>query len=141
MPAAASPAAQSAVPPHQHPRATAAQGTAAPQLYQGRHPEQSLLYRTIAAHFETWLGAGQFRSIRRAGRLAHTTGLRRTSLPQIPGVEVVIDTVKKTSLRSNFTANLLFYKYEYFHLTVQVVYLNQALGRCTSVDRPWLVHL
>jgi len=58
MPAAASPAAQSTVPPHQHPRATAA-----PQLYQGRHPEQSLLYRTIAAHFETWLAlasSGQF---------------------------------------------------------------------------------
>ena len=63
MPAAASPAAQSTVPAHQHPRAKVAQGTAAPQLYQGRHPEQSLLYRTIAAHFETWLAlasSGQF---------------------------------------------------------------------------------
>ena len=63
MPAAASPAAQSAVPPHQHPPTTAAQGTAATQLYQCRHPEQSLLYRAIAAHFETWLelaSSGQF---------------------------------------------------------------------------------
>lgn len=63
MPYAASPAAQSAVPPHQHPRTSAAQGTAAPQLYQGRHPEQSLLYRTVADHFETWLAlasSGQF---------------------------------------------------------------------------------
>ncbi len=25
------------------------------QLYQGRHPEQTLLYRTVAEHFETWL--------------------------------------------------------------------------------------
>lgn len=36
---------------------------AAPGLYQARHPEQSLLYRTIADHFETWLALasnGQF---------------------------------------------------------------------------------
>ena len=33
------------------------------QLYQGRHPEQTLLYRTVAEHFETWLelaSCGQF---------------------------------------------------------------------------------
>ena len=33
------------------------------KLYNPRHPERSVLYRTVAAHFETWLalsGAGQF---------------------------------------------------------------------------------
>lgn len=35
----------------------------APALYQARHPEQSLFYRTIADHLETWLelaSSGQF---------------------------------------------------------------------------------
>jgi DNA-directed RNA polymerase subunit RPC12/RpoP len=35
----------------------------APALYQARHPEQSLFYRTIAGHFGTWLAlasSGQF---------------------------------------------------------------------------------
>ena len=34
-----------------------------PKLYNPRYPERSLLYRTIAEHFETWLelaSAGQF---------------------------------------------------------------------------------
>ena len=34
-----------------------------PALYQARHPEQSLFYRTIAGHFGTWLAlasSGQF---------------------------------------------------------------------------------
>jgi len=34
-----------------------------PKLYNPRHPERSLLYRTIAEHFETWhelASAGQF---------------------------------------------------------------------------------
>jgi hypothetical protein len=42
--------------PAQHPHKNAA-------LYRARHPEQTLLYRTIAGHFETWLelaSAGQF---------------------------------------------------------------------------------
>jgi hypothetical protein len=37
--------------------------TRVPQLYQRRHPEQSLLYRTVDEHFETWLAlasSGQF---------------------------------------------------------------------------------
>jgi hypothetical protein len=40
-----------------------AAATQAPALYQARHPEQSLFYRTIAGHFETWLAlasSGQF---------------------------------------------------------------------------------
>jgi len=34
-----------------------------PKLYQARHPERTLLYQTVAEHFETWLelaSAGQF---------------------------------------------------------------------------------
>jgi hypothetical protein len=54
--------------PHaQHATVRPVQGQAAPKLapalYQARHPEQSLFYRTIAAHFETWLAlasSGQF---------------------------------------------------------------------------------
>ena len=41
-------------------RATAG---AKPKLYNPRHPERTLLYQTIAEHFETWFklaGAGQF---------------------------------------------------------------------------------
>ena len=53
---------------HQHPGSrtpAAAQSASAtkPKLYNPRHPERTLLYRTIAEHFETWLelaGAGQF---------------------------------------------------------------------------------
>ena len=39
------------------------QAGAKPKLYNPRHPEQTLLYQTIAEHFETWLElaiAGQF---------------------------------------------------------------------------------
>ena len=38
---------------------------AKPKLYNPRHPEHTLLYRTVAEHFETWLelaSAGQFDS-------------------------------------------------------------------------------
>ena len=34
-----------------------------PKLYNPRHPERTLLYQTVAEHYETWLdlaGAGQF---------------------------------------------------------------------------------
>lgn len=34
-----------------------------PQLYNPRHPEHTVLYQTVAEHFETWLelaSAGQF---------------------------------------------------------------------------------
>jgi hypothetical protein len=37
--------------------------TCSPKLYQARHPERTLLYQTVAEHFETWLeltSAGQF---------------------------------------------------------------------------------
>ena len=37
--------------------------SAKPKLYNPRHPERTLRYRTIAEHFETWLelaSAGQF---------------------------------------------------------------------------------
>lgn len=54
--------------PHaRHATVRPVQGQAAPKqapaLYQARHPEQSLFYRTIAGHFETWLSlasCGQF---------------------------------------------------------------------------------
>jgi len=53
---------------HQHPGPrTPAQAQSAspakPKLYNPRHPERALLYRTIAEHFETWLelaSSGQF---------------------------------------------------------------------------------
>jgi len=57
MPTAARPAQA-----HSHPHA-AGQAGAKPKLYQARHPERTLLYRTVAEHFETWLdlaSAGQF---------------------------------------------------------------------------------
>ena len=47
---------------HQHP-GTHTPLAAKPKLYNPRHPEQTLLYRTVAEHFETWLElarAGQF---------------------------------------------------------------------------------
>ena len=37
--------------------------TAKPKLYNPRHPERTLLYQTVAEHYETWLdlaSAGQF---------------------------------------------------------------------------------
>ncbi len=54
--------------PHaRHATVRPVQGQAAPKqapaLYQARHPEQSLFYRTIAGHVETWLAlasSGQF---------------------------------------------------------------------------------
>jgi hypothetical protein len=60
--------------PHQHHRVAADRQagkqtkpstSAAPKvkLYNPRHPEQTLLYRTVAEHFETWLelaSCGQF---------------------------------------------------------------------------------
>ena len=56
--------------PHSHHPAghnapAAAQPAAAPQpkLYNPRHPERTLLYQTVAEHFESWLelaSAGQF---------------------------------------------------------------------------------
>jgi len=39
------------------------QAGAKPKLYNPRHPERTLLYQTIAEHFETWFelaSAGQF---------------------------------------------------------------------------------
>lgn len=45
-----------------HPHA-GARPAVSPKLYNPRHPEQTLLYRTVAEHFETWLelaSAGQF---------------------------------------------------------------------------------
>ncbi len=47
---------------HSHPHA-GAQAGAKPRLYNPRHPEHTLLYRTVAEHFETWLdlaSCGQF---------------------------------------------------------------------------------
>jgi hypothetical protein len=35
--------------------------TSKPKLYNPRHPERTLLYQTVAEHYETWLAsAGQF---------------------------------------------------------------------------------
>ncbi|RAR46058.1 UNVERIFIED_CONTAM: hypothetical protein C7454_1655, partial [Acidovorax defluvii] len=37
--------------------------TSKPKLYNPRHPERTLLYQTVAEHYETWLelaSAGQF---------------------------------------------------------------------------------
>ena len=51
---------------HQHPGShtpAAAKSAAKPKLYNPRHPEHTLLYRTVAEHFETWLdlaSCGQF---------------------------------------------------------------------------------
>ena len=39
------------------------QSTAKPKIYNPRHPERTLLYQTVAEHYETWLdlaSAGQF---------------------------------------------------------------------------------
>ena len=30
--------------------------TSKPKLYNPRHPERTLLYQTVAEHYETWLG-------------------------------------------------------------------------------------
>src|SRR5450830_986252 len=57
MPAAARPAQT-----HAHPH-TGGPALAKPKLYNPRHPEQTLLYRTVAENFETWFelaSAGQF---------------------------------------------------------------------------------
>jgi hypothetical protein len=51
---------------HQHPGShtpAAAKSAAKPKLYNPRHPEHTLLYRTVAEYFETWFelaSAGQF---------------------------------------------------------------------------------
>lgn len=62
--------AQSHARPHSHHHAGSIAGAAAPgasagkpKLYNPRHPERTLLYQTVAEHFETWLdlaSAGQF---------------------------------------------------------------------------------
>jgi hypothetical protein len=50
MPTAARPAY-----PHAHPHAGGQSGAKPkPKLYNPRHPERTLLYKTIAEHFETW---------------------------------------------------------------------------------------
>jgi len=49
MPTAARPAH-----PHLHPNA-GAQASSKPKLYNPRHPERTLLYQTVAEHFETGL--------------------------------------------------------------------------------------
>jgi hypothetical protein len=57
MPTAARPAQA-----HSHSHAGGPAG-AKPKLYNPRHPERTLLYQTIAEHFETWhelASAGQF---------------------------------------------------------------------------------
>ena len=49
-------------PTHSHSN-TGGQAAAKPKLYNPRHPERTLLYQTIAEHFETWFelaSAGQF---------------------------------------------------------------------------------
>ena len=49
-------------PTHSHSHAGGQAGTK-PKLYNPRHPERTLLYQTIAEHFETWhelASAGQF---------------------------------------------------------------------------------
>jgi hypothetical protein len=49
---------------HSYPHPNAgAQANSKPRLYNPRHPERTLLYQTIAEHFETWLelaSSGQF---------------------------------------------------------------------------------
>ncbi len=62
--------AQSQAKPHSHqhrgprtPAAAQSASAAKPRLYNPRHPERTLLYRTISENFETWLelaSAGQF---------------------------------------------------------------------------------
>ena len=50
-------------PTHTHSHAGGATAGAKPKLYNPRHPERTLLYQTIAEHFETWhelASAGQF---------------------------------------------------------------------------------
>ena len=49
-------------PTHSHPHAGGPAGSK-PKLFNPRHPERTLLYQTIAEHFETWhalASAGQF---------------------------------------------------------------------------------
>jgi len=56
----------------------AAPPTKATKAYDPRHPERTLLYRTIAEHFETWLklaNAGQFDGVTTIPR--HPTQIRR----------------------------------------------------------------
>ena len=33
------------------------------QVYNARHPKQTLLYRTLAEHVQTWLELASFRSV------------------------------------------------------------------------------
>mgnify|MGYP006374035327 CR=1 FL=1 len=47
------PAAACSAPTHTHPYAGGQSGSK-PKLYNPRHPERTLLYQTIADHFETW---------------------------------------------------------------------------------------
>ena len=50
-------------PTQAHSHAGGATAGAKPKLYNRRHPERTLLYQTIAEHFETWFelaSAGQF---------------------------------------------------------------------------------
>jgi len=82
-------------PPHrspkhlrQHPRGNnhvplrpqPAAATKPTKAYNLRHPERTLLYRTVAEHFETWLelaSAGQCRPVRRPRRPPHPARLCR----------------------------------------------------------------
>ena len=60
------PAAARSAQPHTHPHAgghVATNPKSKPKLYNPRHPERTLLYQTIAEHFETWhelASSGQF---------------------------------------------------------------------------------
>ena len=49
---------------HKHSRKHAPKhASAGAQVYNARRPEQTLLYRTLAEHFETWLELASFRSV------------------------------------------------------------------------------
>ncbi|URD45713.1 hypothetical protein M6G63_28090 (plasmid) [Pseudomonas sp. BYT-5] len=57
--------------------------TSKPKLYNPRHPERTLLYQTVAEHYETWLelaSAGQFDG---QGRPPHPQALRAQSVCQV----------------------------------------------------------
>ena len=41
--------------------------TSKPKLYNPRHPERTLLYQTVAEHYETWLGAVENQAQRLGG--------------------------------------------------------------------------
>ena len=80
-------------PTHSHSHAGGATAGAKPKLYNPRHPERTLLYKTIAEHFETWFelaSAGQF-----DGQGDHHTpkpyvrqafGFAETSFSQVSGM-------------------------------------------------------